>query len=319
MTKVSYLLIVFLIFLALGSSPIHAQEETTSLSGPEANSPVPHGTAVTATIGEYTFILFGYTSPHALVTLDGVGTFDQTYANGKGYFAFKNRFSPFTNREACLSAKDQFGRVSRHTCLPPFPISRNVNIGPVLLAPTISFDKRSYFTGDQVILTGQTIPNTNVKLSFFIDEKASLFSLVKSAYAVAFPTLEAKADAKGSYSIIAPSSYTDTFRVFAQTGFEDQSSPQSVELSIKILPWWMVAVQFLRFLLNAIASRWIEILIVLQVLILISYFLRRYLHPYAIHKARAIIVHDKYPLFLPDHSLFLPDHDIKAMKDNVRQ
>lgn len=308
MTKASRIIILLSILLILSAPQIYAQENVnTNLTGGEAENPISYDTSVTATIGEYTFILFGYTSPYALVTLDGVGTFDQTYANGKGYFSFKNRFSPFTNREACLSAKDQLGRVSRHTCLPPFPLNRNVNIGPVLLAPTISFNRKNYFIGDQVVLTGQTIPNTNVKLSFFIDEKASLFTLVKPAYAVAFPALETKADAKGAYSVIAPSSYTDVFRVFSQADFENQASPQSVELSVRILPWWMVILQLFGLLFNLIRSRWIEILILAQILFLMMYFLRRYLHPYALRRARAIMVRDKHDLYLPEHEIVLRD------------
>ncbi len=33
---------------------------------------------VSLSIGEYRFSLFGYTSPHALVTISGMGIFDQT-------------------------------------------------------------------------------------------------------------------------------------------------------------------------------------------------------------------------------------------------
>ena len=47
-------------------------------------------------IGEHRFSLFGYTSPFALVTFEGMGIFDQTTANKVGYFEFNNRFSPFS-------------------------------------------------------------------------------------------------------------------------------------------------------------------------------------------------------------------------------
>ena len=63
-------------------------------------------------IGEYHFSLFGYTSPQAEVTFNGQGIFDQTISDDTGYFELKNRFSPFSPREACLSAKDQLGRLS---------------------------------------------------------------------------------------------------------------------------------------------------------------------------------------------------------------
>src|SRR3990167_998331 len=59
---------------------------------------------VSVSIGEYEFFLFGYTSPRSLVTIEGVGIFDQTYSDTKGYFQFSNRFSPFSSREPCLSS-----------------------------------------------------------------------------------------------------------------------------------------------------------------------------------------------------------------------
>src|SRR3989338_3479133 len=91
-------------------------------------------------IGEFRFSLYGYTSPLALVTFEGLGIFDQTTADDQGYFQFNNRFSPFSSREACLSSKDQFGRLSSPLCLPPFPVNYNVSIGPVIMPPTVSLN-----------------------------------------------------------------------------------------------------------------------------------------------------------------------------------
>jgi len=96
------------------------------------------GVVNTAFIGEHRFSLFGYTSPRALVTFEGMGIFDQTTADDSGYFQFDNRFSPTSSREACLSSKDQFGRLSSPACLPPFPVNYNVSIGPVIMPPTVS-------------------------------------------------------------------------------------------------------------------------------------------------------------------------------------
>jgi len=122
-------------------------------------------------IGEFRFSLFGYTSPLAQVTFEGLGIFDQTTADDKGYFQFNNRFSPFSSREACLSSKDQFGRLSSPLCLPPFPVNYNVSIGPVIMPPTVSLDKKDYFMGDEVVLSGQAVPNTDVKLSVFTKQQ----------------------------------------------------------------------------------------------------------------------------------------------------
>ena len=126
---------------------------------------------VSAFIGDHRFNLYGYTSPRAFVTFDGQGIFDTTTADDKGYFEFDNRFSPLSPREACLTSKDQFGRLSSPVCLPPFPIKYDVNIGPVIMPPTVSLNNppigSDYFIGDQVMLSGQAVPNTDVKLSVF--------------------------------------------------------------------------------------------------------------------------------------------------------
>ncbi|MEK7597782.1 MAG: hypothetical protein AAB441_04020 [Patescibacteria group bacterium] len=128
------------------------------------------GITNSVSIGEFKFSLDGYTSPNALVTFEGMGIFDTTTADDKGYFQFNNRFSPFSKREACLSSRDQFGRLSSPVCLPPFPVNYNISIGPVIMPPTVSLDKKDYFMGDQVMLSGQAVPSTDVKLSVFGDD-----------------------------------------------------------------------------------------------------------------------------------------------------
>ena len=171
-------------------------------------------------IGEFRFSLFGYTSPKALVTIEGMGIFDQTVANDKGYFQFNNRFSPFSSREACLNSKDQFGRLSSPLCLPPFPVNYNVDIGPVIMPPTLSLDKQDYFVDDEVILSGQAVPNTQVNLSMFGNTQKSNLALIKSVEAFTFPLLDIRSDSKGNFSISLPSSSPEKFRLFAQTDFK---------------------------------------------------------------------------------------------------
>jgi hypothetical protein len=256
-----------------------------------------------ASIGEFRFSLFGYTSPKALVTFEGMGIFDQTTADSKGYFEFNNRFSPFSSREACLSSKDQFGRLTSPLCLPPFPVRYNVNIGPVIMPPTISLDKKDYFMGDQVILSGQAIPNTQVNLSIFGDNRnkfearstkfetnsnfkirilkiisdfgfrISDFSLIKPVEAMTFPELLANSDSKGNFSINLPSSHPEKFRLFAQTDFEKSISPNSVKLSLTILPIWMIIVKFLLFIFSLIKPRLLEIAIIAEIIFLLHYLL----------------------------------------------
>ena len=229
-------------------------------------------------IGEFRFSLFGYTSPLALVTFEGLGIFDQTTSDEKGYFVFNNRFSPFSKREACLTAKDQLGRLSSPVCLPPFPVDYNVSIGPVIMPPTVSLDKKDYFMGDQVMLSGQAVPNTNVKLSVFGEDKnkfnnnlyfgfrISDFSLIKPVEAFSFPELTAKSDDKGNFSINLPSSRPERFRLFAQTDFKKSISANSIKLNLDILPVWMIIVKFFLFLFSFLKPRLLEIFIIAELI-----------------------------------------------------
>ena len=259
-----------------------------------------------AYIGEFRFSLFGYTSPYAMVTFEGMGIFDQTTANNKGYFEFNNRFSPFSKREACLSSKDQFGRLSSPVCLPPFPINYNISIGPVIMPPTVSLDKKDYFMGDQVMLSGQAVPNTDVKLSVFGedgkmneliakenvipaeagiqtnyrldpllqgDDKSNIFFFIRPVEAFTFPELTAKSDDKGNFSINLPSSTPNKFRLFGQTNFKKSISSNSVKLSLDILPVWMIVVKFFLFLFSLIRPRLLETVIILEI-IYILYILK---------------------------------------------
>lgn len=291
--------IALLLLFSVGIIFLFAQKNTVYAASTSS-------TEVSVSIGEYQFFLFGYTSPHALVTLEGVGVFDQTYANDKGYFEFFNRFSPFSTREPCLSSQDQLGRISNPVCLPPFPLDRDVEIGPVVLSPTVYLNKAEYFVGDQIVLSGQTIPNADVDLSFFI-ENPSLFSLAKTTYAVAVPRLKVRSDVKGNYSIVLPSSYADSFRIFTQADFHDKDSARSNTLQVKVLAWWMVIVQFVLLLWDLFRSRFFEFFLLLQILALIWYLFRSYLKPHVIARSRALALRDKHPLLSTEHDMVVKE------------
>ena len=262
--------------------------------------------------GEGQFSIFGYSSPQALVNLDAIGSHDDVRANQDGYFVFSNRPSPLFPQESCLTAQDQLGRISTPICLPPFPTNYNISIGPIILPPTASFNNPAtggdYYIGDEVILSGQTIPNTDVDLSMFTKEKNSSkiatlphgyiakkipdlskqfnnvtmkqFSLIRSVEAFSFPELMTKSDTRGNYSIALPSSSSKTYRLFAQTNFQSQTSPKSLTLELKILPLWMIIIKFLLFLWAMIKSRLLEIVLLAEIVAVIAYLLKYYSQPH---------------------------------------
>ncbi len=271
-------------------------EQPGNVAGIETKSIEPADTVNSLFIGEFQFILFGYTSPQAEVTLVGQGISDQTIADNTGYFEFTNRFLPLSPHEACLSAKDQFGRISSPTCLPPFPTQSNVVIGPVIIPPTISFDKPNYFVGDEAILTGQTLPESPINLSMFTKaSKLPSFSLINPVEAFSLPKVSALSDDKGNFSFILPSSQAQDYRLFTQVDYQELPSANSRALSLKILPFWMIIIRFFSFIWTVLGRRLLEIVILLEIIGLIAYFIRTFFSPYHISRRRALTLY-KVPL-----------------------
>ena len=271
------------------------------LKTPPQSSGTVAGIENSVSIGEFRFSLYGYTSPKAQVIFEGLGIFDQTTANDKGYFQFNNRFSPFSSREACLSSTDQFGRLSSPVCLPPFPVNYSVSIGPVIMPPTLSLDKQDYFMGDEVVLSGQTIPDSEVNLSMFGEDKdsrgllADFHGLIRPVEAFSFPQLNIVSDSKGNFSINLPSESPEKFRLFAQTNFKKSISSSSVKLSLDILPVWMIIVKFFLFLFSLLKPRLLEILIFAEI-IYIVYVIRSHFQSKEI-----VIYHSNLPMIEEGH------------------
>lgn len=249
---------------------------------------------VTATIGDSHLYLYGYTSPQALVTLEGMGILDHSYADDNGYFQFSTLFSSKSSREACLSSKDPLGRLSSPVCLPPFPAGNDVSVGSVIMPPTVSLNSQNYYMGDQIILSGQAVPNTEVNLSMFgNNEKTSSFALIRPVEAFTFPELKVKSDNKGNFSINLPSSNPNRFRLFAQANFLKSVSTNSINLNFDVLPIWMVIVKYLLLFISLIYPRLLEIAILIEI-VYILYTLRNHFHEKAI-----IIYQDHLPMVEP--------------------
>ncbi|GAB4219271.1 MAG: hypothetical protein Fur009_4630 [Candidatus Microgenomates bacterium] len=305
MSKKAFLIIsllLFLIPLQIG----YLYYKTDNLGNVAGINTYQNEVINSVSIGEFRFNLYGYTSPLAEVTFTGQGIADQTTADKNGYFEFKNRFSPFSPHEACLSAKDQFGRISSPVCLPPFPTQYNVTIGPVIIPPTISLNKSLYFIGDEVILSGQTIPNTDVNLSIFTQQSNMLNLLsdklprfIKPVEAFTLPKLTTKSDKKGNFSISLPSSEAQNFKLFTQVNYNSNQSPESIVLKIKIEPIWSIILKFFGFLWTIIKSNALEVIIALEIFGLLAYFFNILLHPFNIVKNRSIIIYEeKLPILI---------------------
>jgi len=87
-------------------------------------NPQSYQITVSAAIGESHLTLFGYTSPNALVQLEGQRVFEQVIAGQDGFFFFDRLFLPKPNPlypELCLTSVDTQSRISFPTCLPSLP------------------------------------------------------------------------------------------------------------------------------------------------------------------------------------------------------
>lgn len=257
----------------------------------EAAKSGPLGVKVTvsASLGTYRFTLYGYTSPFALVTLEGIGLYYKTYANDTGYFEFKNQFSPLVSEETCLTAKDQLGRVTPLLCLPPFPVNTNTTIGPVIMPPTISLDQSNYFVDDTVVVSGQTTSDTDVDISLFTDEGKTL-AFVQPVEAFSFPKLQVRSDKQGNFSVSLPSSYAKTYRLFAQAEVLSEKSPHSLILTLKIFPLWMIIVKLFMTIIILARQRLLELLFIIQLIGMTLYLVNHHLHPHRMVKTKALAI-----------------------------
>jgi hypothetical protein len=254
--------------------------------------------SVSATIGIGSpFTIFGYTSPYALVTLETRGFDQETYADKNGYFKFYSDHRSISTSEICLSARDQLGRITAQTCIPPLPPEPNVVIGPILLSPTLSLDKLSYFISDTIILTGQAIPNTVVQLSLF-----------KS---FALPPIGVQADEGGNYAVTIPSNQDDKYRIFTRTEFMDQSSPKSNTLLFTVNPFWVIILLFIKSVWRVLTSHLIEFIIVTELFIIIGHRFYFWINKRK-RKYRLVLYHPE-PLSIYKPSSIIPYHSTSSL------
>lgn len=248
--------------------------------------------------------LFGYSSPNALVVLENNLFPQSTHAESSGYFELVDASIPINQKEVCISSYDSFGRLSTPTCFPlsDYSIDKDQRIGPILLAPTISADKGTYYIGDESIVSGQTIPNANVYFSIYQNTNTHL-SLVPETYAYFLPELTTRSDKKGNYSISFPTNHSSDYRLFIRTEYNNNFTPKSNTLFLRVYPLWMYVIAFLRFLFSSFSRSLIELILLMETLLFILILIRRYFNPYQISRSRTMMI---YKPLLPTKSSILP-------------
>jgi hypothetical protein len=237
--------------------------------------------------GEKWFKLTGYTSPNALVTIQNPGIHNEIFANQDGYFVFKYLGLSTFHEDICLIAHDTENRTTPSTCIPPPSVADSKEIGPILLPPSTSISAGNAYVGDTVTLTGQTIPDVDVKLSLFTDEKKqNTLSFIPSVYAYTLPQFSLKSNKRGEYSLTLPTASSQFLRMFSRALYQGNSTPKGNTLILDIFPLWMILFRFFSTFFSILKAHLFEILILLQLYILLMYFLKHYFKPHIISKHR---------------------------------
>lgn len=187
--------------------------------------------------------VFGYTAPSSLVQAQGIRIFAQTSSDLTGYFDFPQLPLSFESLDVCFTTLDSQRRVGFPTCISSPGESETTEIGPILLSPTISLSTGTIWEKQQAAVSGQTIPDSQVVISFFDAqsrtalENASI-ALVKflhpQTFAAEIPVLIGKADTRGNYSINLPTVKSSQFRVFTKSLYLGLPTPKSHTLIFSV-------------------------------------------------------------------------------------
>ncbi len=264
------------------------------------------------------FAIFGNTSPNAVVKLQSP-IYGETKADDQGLFEFKYLFLTLFREDICIIAIDTAGVSTPPLCIPPPTVSANKRVGPVILPPSTTISAGNAYIGDTVTLTGQTVPNADVKLSLFTDDnqKNKPIALIPEAYAYTIPQMSLNSNKKGEYSIQLPTASSQFLRMFSRAIFDGNSTPKGLTLVLDIFPLWMIIFKFFANFFSILKAHLLDLVILAMLYFLLMYFLRRFFNPRAVsaHRRRALAVIHGELLYLP-HEMALKRESRLAIRHN---
>lgn len=217
--------------------------------------------------------IYGYGPINSEVTLKGFGVSERTISDSDGLFRFSEIYSfTLTYPELCMQAVDDKNRTTQPSCIPALPSDSLIplEVGPVLLSPTVSLSENRVKEGNIATLSGKTTPNT--KVNIFVAKKdggTNKLSLVKEAYAYTLPTIDIKSDEKGEYEISLPTGESADYKVFASTKFGENLSAKSTTLTFSVLTELKT---FFQRLWDLIIQNKIIVFILLEVVVFVILF-----------------------------------------------
>lgn len=182
---------------------------------------------VSAKIENTSITIFGYTCKKCKVEMSNPYIYAATYSNDTGFFLFNKLIIPKKFSDICIVSTDKNNSQSPPTCIASPPATKyHTDIGPILLAPTISLNKSKITPYHTIISQGQGIPNSIIKIHLF-KNKDNAVLIPKEAQAYSLPILTIKADNEGNFNFNIPTVYQTNFRLFASSEYLDSSSPKS--------------------------------------------------------------------------------------------
>jgi hypothetical protein len=219
--------------------------------------------------------IYGYGPVNSEVTLKGFGVSQKVISDDDGLFRFSEIYSlSITYPELCVQAIDQQNRTTQPSCIPALPNDSLIplEVGPILLSPTISISESRVKEGESAVLSGQTTPNTKVNIYLSKKEGATTkISIVKNANAYTLPTVEILSNEKGEYEVSLPTGDFAEYKLFASTKFGEYLSAKSNTLTFVVLTELKT---FFQRLIDLIIENKIIAFILLEAVVFILLFIQ---------------------------------------------
>ena len=143
-----------------------------------------------ATVGKSWLSIYGYGPINSEVVLRGFGISEKTIADKTGLFRFNSVYNfTYSYPELCIQSVDREDRVTQPTCIPALPNDNHVplEVGPILLSPTLSLSNNKVATDSESYLSGKTTPNTEVNIFLARSNDKKTLSLISTANAYSLP------------------------------------------------------------------------------------------------------------------------------------
>ncbi len=183
--------------------------------------------------------IYGYGPSNSEVSLKGFGISEKTISDSSGLFMFSEIYSfTYTYPELCIQAVDDRKRTTQPSCIPALQGDRLIplEVGPILLSPTISISENKIKEGNDALLTGKTTPNTKVSVHISKNEASeNKLSIVRIANAYNLPVIDTKSNEEGEYSITLPTGESAEYKIFTSAVFGEDLSAKSNSLTFSVL------------------------------------------------------------------------------------